>query len=82
VVRVDRLNGRINRLRSHDHSRAAPEWVIVAFSVFVFRVIADIGNDDFHFSGLDCPADYALGERREHFGKKGKNVNPHTLQPP
>ena len=69
-VGIDGVHRRSDRLRHHEHPRPAAERIIVAFQVFVFAVIAYIGNVYFDFSVFGCSADNALFQRGEHIGEK------------
>ena len=81
VIGIDCVYRVENRLRQHNHARAAPERIIVALFVLVRREFANIG-----YAYVDKPLfasspDYAFAKGREHFGEKRQNVNPHIRSP-
>lgn len=78
MLLVDAFERRNDGLRRHKHACAAAEGIVVAFQMFIRRVVANIDDINLHFSVLDGTSDNAFGQRRKHFGKKGKNINPHN----
>ena len=72
-----------NRLSHHDHSRAAPEGVIVGVMVLVFGILADVVRMEGENALRLGPAEHAGVENAaEHFGEESQNVNPQTIPPP
>ena len=68
-------------MRRHHHDRAAAEGIIVALLVLVLCVIADIHGIYLDFVFLLRPAQNALAQRREHFGKERQYIDFHFLIP-
>ncbi len=83
LVAFDGLHGVPHGLAHHDHAGAAAEGAVVGFAVRVVGEGADVGCDDFKFSGVDCSLGNAHAEDggglgREHFGECGEGVDAHA----
>ena len=79
----DGFPGIINRLRLHQHARAAAVRVIVHLIVLILRIIADIDRMDSDQPFLDRPSQNArLQSVFHHFRKQCQNMKLHLFVSP
>src|SRR5206468_12974273 len=78
AFRPDRFESAEDRLRLHDHARAAPEGSVVHRAMLVVRVLAQIVNPDLHDPRLAGPLNDPVREGSlHHAGEDGEHVEPH-----